>query len=145
MTNDKSMHELRDEKFSRPALRLAVPGIQAPRRATDGSELPSARLISASVHNDVDAPSNMFTHLLMLMGQFLDHDLTRTAASTLATGENAVGMLCPNSSHKTNLDCIPLHVTADKRGPESSGPDLLVFQAHILPVVCLTFSQRVFQ
>ncbi len=63
-------------------------GIQEPRRASDGSELPSARLVSIAIHDEADVPSNMFTHLLMLMGQFVDHDLTRTAASTLSTGKN---------------------------------------------------------
>ena len=60
-------------------------GIQEPRRASDGSDLPSARLVSFTVHREMDVPSNVFTHMLMLLGQFTDHDMTRTAISTLTT------------------------------------------------------------
>ena len=61
-----------------------VLGIEEPRRSVDDSSLPNARLVSSQMHRVVDSPSHLHTHLLMTFGQFLDHDLSRTAVSQLA-------------------------------------------------------------
>ncbi|XP_072932288.1 chorion peroxidase-like [Epargyreus clarus] len=56
-------------------------GIQAPRRSVFGSPLPSAREISALIHEDHNVENPSITHLLMQWGQFLDHDVTSTSQS----------------------------------------------------------------
>ncbi|CAK1546926.1 unnamed protein product [Leptosia nina] len=56
-------------------------GIQAPRRSVFGSFLPSAREISALVHEDQNVENPGITHLLMQWGQFLDHDMVSSSQS----------------------------------------------------------------
>jgi hypothetical protein len=60
---------------------LCVAGVNSPRVAASGPELPSARLISTQFATEVDAPSENYTLLVMQWGQFLDHDLTHTPIS----------------------------------------------------------------
>ncbi|XP_077547271.1 salivary peroxidase/catechol oxidase-like [Haemaphysalis longicornis] len=50
-------------------------GVSAPRVAKSGQELPNARLLSQLVHPDRRLPSPHFSHMLMQLGQFIDHDL----------------------------------------------------------------------
>jgi len=64
--------------------RLCCVAISIPRVARSGYPLPSARLVSAVIHWDFDIPHHMHTLMLMQVGQFVDHDLTRTAISKLA-------------------------------------------------------------
>ena len=53
------------------------PGVQTPRRSVDGgTQLPSARDVSLTVHRDVNLTSTRITMMVMQWGQFLDHDLT---------------------------------------------------------------------
>ncbi|CAN8001095.1 unnamed protein product, partial [Ixodes hexagonus] len=49
-------------------------GISSPRVAVGGGPLPNARLISYTVHSDVNNPAINFTHMVMQIGQFIDHD-----------------------------------------------------------------------
>jgi len=58
--------------------------ISAPRVSRSGYPLPSARLVSAVIHWDFDIPHHMHTLMLMQVGQFVDHDMTRTAISKMA-------------------------------------------------------------
>jgi len=58
--------------------------ISAPRVSRSGYPLPSARLVSAVVHWDFDIPHHMHTLMLMQVGQFVDHDMSRTAISKMA-------------------------------------------------------------
>ena len=41
-------------------------------------ELPNARLVSHIFHSDGDAEDNLATHMVVQMGQFVDHDITLT-------------------------------------------------------------------
>ena len=59
-------------------------GISEPRRARSGSELPNARLISTTVHTDMDISDPVRTHMHTVVGQFLTHDIMRTARSRMA-------------------------------------------------------------
>jgi peroxidase len=56
-------------------------GISSPRKATDGTELPSSREVSISVHRPTYANDPAFTVVLAVWGQFVDHDFTATALS----------------------------------------------------------------
>jgi len=76
---------LKIEQFSpgpRPFLLCAA--ISKPRVARSGNELPNARRVSATVLPDVDNPDFLHTLVLMVFGQFLDHDMSRTAISKIA-------------------------------------------------------------
>ena len=61
--------------------------ISQPRVARSGNELPNARQLSVTVHQDKDLPDHLHTLLLMLFGQLLDHDMSRTAISRLAAND----------------------------------------------------------
>jgi hypothetical protein len=54
----------------------------APRVASDGGALPSAREVSVAVHRPVYQDDTKFTVMLAVWGQFIDHDITATALST---------------------------------------------------------------
>jgi len=60
--------------------------ISKPRVASNGNDLPNARLVSSTVHSDMNIPDRLHTMMLMLFGQFLDHDMSRTAISKIAGG-----------------------------------------------------------
>ena len=55
------------------------------RQSVTGQPLPGARLVSSSVLPDLDKPSREITMALVFFGQFLDHDLTRTAIYKIPT------------------------------------------------------------
>ena len=48
-----------------------------------GGPLPDVRVVSLHMFPDVDRPSQLHTLLLMIWGQFIDHDLTRTAITEM--------------------------------------------------------------
>ncbi|CAH1270783.1 PXDN [Branchiostoma lanceolatum] len=66
-----------------PFKRLLEPDYQddlmAPRTTgRGGAALPSARLVSTTVHQDLRKSSPVNTHMVAQFGQFLDHDITHT-------------------------------------------------------------------
>ncbi|CAG4979280.1 unnamed protein product [Colias eurytheme] len=80
-----NLNHLRWGSTMTPVQRFLSPfysdGIQAPRRSIFGSLLPSAREISASIHEDQNVENPGITHLLMQWGQFLDHDIVSSSQS----------------------------------------------------------------
>jgi len=64
--------------------------ISKPRVARDGTELPNARRVSTEVHPDMNIPDVIHTLILMTFGQFLDHDMSRTAISTIASSTDGL-------------------------------------------------------
>ncbi|KAK2184613.1 hypothetical protein NP493_258g05028 [Ridgeia piscesae] len=80
---------------NKPLARLLPPlygdGIAFPRLATSGSLLPSARLVSATIHWDRNNPHHIYTLVLMSVGQFIDHDISRTAVVTLEVDDGGYG------------------------------------------------------
>ncbi len=56
-------------------------GFDKPRVAGDGNPLPSAREVSILLAPDKNSPNRRYTLMAMQFGQFLDHDLTRTAGT----------------------------------------------------------------
>lgn len=56
-------------------------GIDAPRLASDGNPLPSAREVSIALAPNANRQSRRYTLALMQFGQFLDHDLTLSAST----------------------------------------------------------------
>ena len=70
-------------KSIRAFTRLLAPayddGLMSPRsRSVLGSPLPSPRLVSVNIHNDVSAPHVRYSLMMMQWGQFVDHDITHT-------------------------------------------------------------------
>ncbi|XP_046330335.2 thyroid peroxidase-like [Haliotis rufescens] len=97
-------------KASIPMRRWLIPdyddGVSSPReKATLGSssKLPSARLVSTTVHTpstNADRHAS-YTHMLMQWGQFLDHDITSTPTQQLSGSPYGGSIGCCGSSfHK---------------------------------------------
>ncbi|XP_029039457.2 uncharacterized protein LOC114874394 isoform X1 [Osmia bicornis bicornis] len=95
-----------------PFRRLLPPnyadGVDAPRRALSGAELPSAREVSLKVHKPSPSSNPDFTVMLAVYGQFLDHDITATAISQ---GINGTSISCcpPAVGHP---ECFPVPVAS---------------------------------
>ena len=90
-------------------------GIDSPRRAMSGLPLPNTRVISFTLSPETKTLSKYFTHLLMQWGQFIDHDITRTAIQRTFTGK---GILCCNPEFDRNPrllhpSCFPIEVPED--------------------------------
>ncbi|XP_076240538.1 uncharacterized protein LOC143183047 [Calliopsis andreniformis] len=83
-------------------------GIEAPRKAISGAELPSAREVSLKVHKPSPSSNPNFTVMLAVYGQFLDHDITATAISQ---GINGSSISCCPPSFK-HPECFPVPVDA---------------------------------
>ncbi|XP_043601222.1 uncharacterized protein LOC122575829 isoform X2 [Bombus pyrosoma] len=95
-----------------PFRRILAPnyadGVEAPRRAATGAELPSAREVSLKVHKPSPSSNPHFTVMLAVYGQFLDHDITATAISQ---GINGTSISCcpPSVGHP---ECFPVSVSS---------------------------------
>ncbi|ROT86000.1 hypothetical protein C7M84_023985 [Penaeus vannamei] len=66
-------------------------GVSSLRLARDGTDLPSARLVTNVVHTNQLVESRSYTVLTMSWGQFVDHDITATA---LSKGSNMMAIPC---------------------------------------------------
>ncbi|XP_026811700.1 chorion peroxidase isoform X4 [Rhopalosiphum maidis] len=89
-------------------------GVWKPRKATDGSELPSAKQVSEDVHRQSYEEDHDFTVMLAVWGQFMDHDITATA---LSRGHNGMSISCCSSVDEnfTHPECFPVIVHKDKK------------------------------
>lgn len=81
-------------------------GIESPRKARSGKELPSAREISLKIHAPSPSTNPSFTVMLAVFGQFLDHDITATALSQGINGSSIA--CCPPS--KRHPECFPVRI-----------------------------------
>lgn len=80
-------------------------GVQSLRLSRDGSPLPEARRVSFSIAESKSVPHHVNTLMLMQWGQFLDHDLTLTAISKIATdpsGQLYATYTSPECHHATS-------------------------------------------
>lgn len=80
-------------------------GVSSPRCARDGSELPSARDVSVTIHRPSYFTDKHFTVMLAVWGQFLDHDITATASSQ---GLEGTPIECCNSNQPIHPECFPV-------------------------------------
>jgi len=82
-------------------------GIDLPRKARSGKELPSAREVSLKVHKPSASSNPFFTVMLAVFGQFLDHDITATA---LSQGVNGSSLACCSPLGRQHPECFPVRV-----------------------------------
>ncbi|XP_063439582.1 peroxidasin-like [Mytilus trossulus] len=116
-TNDGSCNNLANPywgKSSTPFERYLTPeyevqGTNLPRiTGVSGSALPGAREISTTVHTASVAPDHLtppLSYFMMQFGQFLDHDITKTAISKGYADSNI--QCCENPFRS---DCFPINV-----------------------------------
>lgn len=81
--------------------------ISLPRRAYDGSPLPSARVVSFVVHQDPPEYDRYHTMLSVVWGQFIDHDMTLAAQATDEMGPNSLDCCKSEDAHP---DCFPIEI-----------------------------------
>ncbi|XP_046332929.2 lactoperoxidase-like [Haliotis rufescens] len=106
-------------KASIPMRRWLIPdyddGVSSPReKATLGSssKLPSARLVSTTVHTpstNADRHAS-YTHMLMQWGQFLDHDITSTPTQQLSGSSYGGSVGCCGSQFHKGKRAAFVHV-----------------------------------
>ncbi|XP_032786422.2 peroxidase [Daphnia magna] len=105
-------------QFQRALVPAYADGVWLPRRAQNGGELPSPRLVSISVVLDVDAPHEMDTTWVMQYGQFVDHDLTSTPVFRMTA--NGMGIQCCteegkllNNTEFLHPECFAIEIPSD--------------------------------
>ncbi|XP_018316403.1 chorion peroxidase [Mycetomoellerius zeteki] len=113
-TIDGSCNRPRSWGASMMPFRRALPpdyadGIESPRKARSGKELPSAREVSLKVHKPSASSNPSFTVMLAVFGQFLDHDITATA---LSQGVNGSSISCCSPLGRQHPECFPVQVEA---------------------------------
>ncbi|XP_075729299.1 chorion peroxidase-like isoform X2 [Rhipicephalus microplus] len=93
-------------------------GISSPRVAADGSPLPNARLVSYTVHPSVSNPAIDITHMVMQLGQFIDHDFALAPLMPdpgeiveLGNPNQAVDCCSPERRHASN--CFSIDIPRD--------------------------------
>jgi len=115
-TADGSCNNLREARYGKAdtALnRILLPeyanGIDIPRRSTNGGSLPSARVVSTSLAKDFSNQDARYTYLVMVFGQFVDHDITH---SPILKNGNNQDIDCCSSSAGINFQsfCDPIFV-----------------------------------
>jgi peroxidase len=101
-------------KSVRAFTRLLAPayddGLMTPRsRSVTGAPLPSPRLVSVNIHNDVSAPHVRYSLMLMQWAQFVDHDLTHTPVNR---GFSNSILLCRDCDSKITVhpECLPIPI-----------------------------------
>uniref|UniRef100_A0A023FD43 Putative animal heme peroxidase n=1 Tax=Amblyomma cajennense TaxID=34607 RepID=A0A023FD43_AMBCJ len=85
-------------------------GISEPRRSCKNSTLPSPRLISTVLHYEKNITNDNMTHLAMIFGQFLTHDITFVSFAPLSHIEFELG---PGPFHlcsEGEPECVPIKV-----------------------------------
>ncbi|XP_019613501.1 PREDICTED: thyroid peroxidase-like [Branchiostoma belcheri] len=107
-----------------PFRRLLEPeygdGLMTPRTTgsgRDGAPLPSPRLVSTTMHEDLRKSSPVNTHMVMQFGQFLDHDIT------LTPNFQEEGLVCTCGTDDEH--CFNINVPSDD--PDFAGRPCLPF------------------
>eukprot|EP00094_Tigriopus_californicus_P004962 TCALIF_04778-PA protein Name:"Similar to Pxn Peroxidasin (Drosophila melanogaster)" AED:0.07 eAED:0.07 QI:0/0/0/0.33/1/1/3/0/685 len=83
-----------------PLVKEVSPILSVPCSGFPAGVLPNPRLVSSTFHPHQDIPDGIATHMVAIMGQFLDHDITFTPE------EEAEGCCCGS----TEEACFPIKV-----------------------------------
>lgn len=93
-------------------------GVSSPRVAADGSALPNARKISYTVHPNVSNPATNITHMVMQLGQFIDHDFALAPLMpdpgeivNLGNPNNVIDCCSPGRRNASN--CFSIDIPSD--------------------------------
>ncbi|XP_076461502.1 salivary peroxidase/catechol oxidase-like [Babylonia areolata] len=108
-------HPMRGSAFQ-PFRRYLQPcyqdGVESPRSLSSHVDeqgrsppLPSARLVSRTVHLVQDVPSQG-SGLLMQFGQFVDHDITGTSSTVGDSG----AIICCGKNRQEHKECLPITI-----------------------------------
>ncbi|KAL3170966.1 hypothetical protein MRX96_013872 [Rhipicephalus microplus] len=104
-------------------------GVSSPRVAVDGSPLPNARKISYMVHPNVRNSATNITHMVMQLGQFIDHDFA--LAPLMADPGEIVDLGNPNNvidccspGRRNAPDCFSIEIPFGRPFLRSFQPDL---------------------
>ena len=84
-------------------------GISEPRVSSLGKELPSPRLVSTTTRSTENDPSEVATVLLMIFGQYIDHDIALAPNMNVACC-NLDGTF-PDTLPST--ECVPIRIPAN--------------------------------
>jgi len=85
-------------------------GLMSPRERTiAGQTLPSPRLISVNIHNDVSAPHVRYNLMMMQWGQFIDHDITFTPVNK-GFGDSILDCRRCDAALTVHPECLPIPV-----------------------------------
>ncbi|TRY61661.1 hypothetical protein TCAL_04392 [Tigriopus californicus] len=101
-------------KSIRAFTRLLAPayddGLMSPRsRSVKGRPLPSPRLVSVNIHNDVSAPHVRYSLMMMQWGQFVDHDITHTPVNR-GFGDSILECKDCDAKERLHPECLPIPV-----------------------------------
>lgn len=77
--------------------------------AVSGRPLPSPRMISANIHNDVSAPHTRYSLMVMQYAQLLDHDLTFTPVNR-GFGGSIIDCNSCDSAKTVHPECAPISI-----------------------------------
>lgn len=84
--------------------------ISLPRRAYDGSPLPSARVVSFVVHQDPPEYDKYHSMLSVVWGQFIDHDMTLAVQASDENPTSGPDQLNCCKSEDAHPDCFPIEI-----------------------------------
>ncbi|KAL7306502.1 hypothetical protein TKK_0001201 [Trichogramma kaykai] len=100
-----------------PFVRLMTPkfadGINAPRVAVSGRDLPLARVVSQTIHPDEGFHDHAGTVMVIAWGQFIDHDYTLTATPLDPYDRNDPEECCGRLPQDKNPYCNEIIIPED--------------------------------
>uniref|UniRef100_A0AAR5Q3E0 Peroxidase n=3 Tax=Dendroctonus ponderosae TaxID=77166 RepID=A0AAR5Q3E0_DENPD len=109
-------------------------GVHEPRRAVSRKTLPNPRLVISSLIKTANRPSKKFTLAIMQWGQFLEHDLCRSATAVAIHTDSSIECCSKDGVNLTprfvHPFCSPIYVTNDKKYSEEG-------------VTCLSFVRSI--
>ena len=79
-----------------------------PRKATDGSELPNARILACALNGDFHDIEPFITHIFMQWGQLVNHDITSLSITREDDPDQSVCKSC-TPTHK----CLPIMIESN--------------------------------
>ncbi|OXU24635.1 hypothetical protein TSAR_006149 [Trichomalopsis sarcophagae] len=100
-----------------PFVRLLSPrfsdGMNAPRIASSGNDLPLSRVVSRTMHPDEGFHDHAGTVMVIAWGQFMDHDYTLTATPLDAMNRNDPEECCNRAPQDKNPYCNEIQIPED--------------------------------
>uniref|UniRef100_A0A2M4ABL8 Putative peroxidase n=1 Tax=Anopheles triannulatus TaxID=58253 RepID=A0A2M4ABL8_9DIPT len=98
-------------------------GVKSPRKATNGADLPSARIVSNKLFSDANVLDPAYTLINMQFGQIVAHDMGFTSGAVDTLPCCGGGQPAPNPDRR----CLPIPVPSDDPVMGSAGIKCLDF------------------